>query len=193
LKALTKDTQRSRLMSEATATHLSVTELGEQHSLMEPSPRDNGTVEMVVVRPENGIRETPDSVELSEKGLADDHWSKGEYADNRDVQVTIMNSRVLNVIAGRKERWALAGDNLVVDLDVTKANLSPGQQLRIGSVLLEISETPHKGCPKFSKRFGADALRWVNLGDGPDLRLRGIYARVVEQGTISVGDRISKV
>lgn len=181
-------------MSEVTATHLTLSELSEQHSLMESSPRDKGTVEMIVVRPENDVRETPLSIQLtSEKGLADDHWSKGEYADDRDVQVAIMNSRVLNLIAGDKERWPLAGDNLVVDLDVTKGNLLPGQQLQIGSVLLEITETPHKGCPKFSKRFGADALRWVNLDDGPDLRLRGIYARVVESGTLSVGDTISKI
>ena len=37
------------------------------------------------------------------------------------------------------DRWALAGDQLYVDLDLSTANLPPGTQLQIGSALLEVT------------------------------------------------------
>jgi MOSC domain-containing protein YiiM len=87
----------------------------------------------------------------------------------------------------------MAGDNLIVDMDLSQANLVPGQKLEAGSAVLEITEIPHKGCAKFSDRFGADALRFVNLGRASELRLRGVYARVVQPGQIAVGDQINKL
>jgi MOSC domain-containing protein YiiM len=100
---------------------------------------------------------------------------------------------LLELVSGDRERWSLAGDNIVADLDLSQANLAPGQKLEAGSAVLEITETPHNGCNKFSARFGADALRLVNLGEGKELRLRGIYARVLKAGSISVGDHLDKI
>jgi MOSC domain-containing protein YiiM len=174
--------------------HLTLDELslGLDHILA--SPQDGVRVEMLIVRPENDERVTPDSVELSaELGVHGDHWSTGEYRDEPDIQVAIMNSRVLDLVAGSRDRWPLAGDNIIIDLDLSQENLVPAQKLQAGSAILEITEIPHEGCKKFSTRFGADALRFVNLGRAKELRLRGIYARVVEPGTISVGDRLSKL
>jgi MOSC domain-containing protein YiiM len=158
------------------------------------SPQDGGPVEMLVVRPKNDERLTPDAVEVSaELGIKGDHWSTGEYRDEPDIQIAIMSSRVLDLVSGGRERWQLAGDNIIVDLDLSKENLVPGQKLEAGSAILEITEIPHAGCNKFSQRFGADALRFVNLGQGKELRLRGVYARVVQPGTIAVGDHLSKL
>ena len=174
--------------------HLTLDELnlGLDHILA--SPQDGGRVEMLIVRPENDERVTPDSIELSaELGVHGDHWSTGEYRDEPDIQVAIMNSRVLDLVAGSRDRWPLAGDNIIIDLDLSQEYLVLGQKLQAGSAILEITEIPHEGCKKFSARFGADALRFVNLGRAKELRLRGIYARVVESGTISVGDRLSKL
>jgi MOSC domain-containing protein YiiM len=78
-------------------------------------------------------------------------------------------------------------------MDLSQENLVPGQKLEVGSAILEITEVPHKGCSKFSSRFGADALRFVNLGRAGELRLRGVYARVVQPGHITVGDQINKL
>jgi MOSC domain-containing protein YiiM len=149
---------------------------------------------MLVVRPEEDERATPSTAELSAPlGLHGDRWATGEYRDHPDTQVTIINSRLLELVSGDRRRWSLAGDNIVADLDLSQANLTPGQKLEAGSAVLEITETPHNGCKKFSARFGADALRFVNLAEGKELRLRGIYARVLKAGSISVGDQIHKL
>ena len=59
--------------------------------------------------------------------------------------------------------------------------------------MLEITDTPHKGCAKFIERYGRDACVFVNTGIGKQLRLRGIYARVVQDGTVSIGDKLTKI
>jgi MOSC domain-containing protein YiiM len=174
--------------------HLSLDELSLGLDRILQSPHDGGRVEMLVVRPKNDERLTPETVEVSaELGLDGDHWSTGEYRDEPDIQIAIMSSRVLDLVSGGRERWPLAGDNIIVDLDLSKENLVPGQKLEAGSAILEITEIPHAGCNKFSHRFGADALRFVNLGEGKELRLRGVYARVVQPGTIAVGDHLNKL
>lgn len=175
--------------------HLTRDELKGGLSRILASPLDDGRVEMLVVRPEENKRVTPSAAEVSASlGLHGDHWATGGYRDQPDIQLAIINSRLLDLVsAGDRGRWSLAGDNIVADLDLSHANLVPGQKLEAGSAVLEITETPHTGCKKFASRFGADALRFVNLGAGKDLRLRGIYARVVQPGTIAVGDQIQKL
>ena len=104
-----------------------------------------------------------------------------------------MNSRMINLLAGEKQRWELAGDNLFIDLDLSRENLQAGQLLRIGECVMEITEQSHNGCAKFSQRFGPSALKVVNSPTGKELRLRGIYAKVIKAGDVSVGDRITKL
>jgi MOSC domain-containing protein YiiM len=104
-----------------------------------------------------------------------------------------MNSRVIQLIAQDRSRWPLAGDQVFVDFDISHDNLQPGQRLAIGTAVLEITELPHNGCDKFTERFGHDAIRFVNSPEGRQLRRRGIYARVVQRGTICAGDKISKI
>ena len=104
-----------------------------------------------------------------------------------------MNARVIGLIAGPRERWPLAGDQLYVDLDLSEENLPPRTRLRIGSALVEVSDALHTGCAKFTERFGSDAIRFVNQPPGRSLRLRGMYARIVEDGAVRPGDVISKL
>ncbi len=102
-----------------------------------------------------------------------------------------MNSRVAALVAQDQARWALAGDQLFVDLDLSEANLPPGTRLAIGTAVLEVAEQPHTGCRKFVDRFGQDAMKFVNSAEGRALHLRGLYAKVVTAGTIRVRDRVS--
>jgi MOSC domain-containing protein YiiM len=88
---------------------------------------------------------------------------------------------------------ALAGDNLIVNLDLSEANMPAGQRLTVGEALLEVTNLPHTGCGKFAERFGPDAVRYINAAERKPLRLRGLYARVLKAGTVRVGDVIQKV
>lgn len=109
------------------------------------------------------------------------------------MQVAIINARTIALIAQDKNRWPLAGDNLYVDLNLSDDNLQAGQHLSLGSAVVEITEVVHSGCKKFGQRFGVDAVKFVNSDLGKKLRLRGIYARVVQAGGIRVEDLIEKL
>lgn len=160
-------------------------------------PTDRGTLELIVVRPSEGERETPERAEITiEDGLVGDRWVPFVEEDGslgREAQLTIASTHLLGLIA-EPERWALAGDNLLVDMGLAMDGLPAGSRLAIGDTLVvQISELPHTGCAKFSARFGADALRFINSPEGRRLRLRGVNAKVIVPGTISVGDPIRRV
>ncbi len=112
---------------------------------------------------------------------------------NAEAQVTVMNARAAALVAQSEDRWSLAGDQLYVDFDLSNDHLPPGTQLAIGSAILEVSAKPHTGCDKFSSRFGLEALKFVNSPEGKRLHLRGINTRVVQAGTIRLGDAVKKV
>jgi MOSC domain-containing protein YiiM len=78
------------------------------------------------------------------------------------MQLTIINSRLLALIAQRRGRWPMAGDQLVVDLDLSVENLPPGRRLALGSAIIEVTAQPHTGCDKFAARFGRAARAWVS-------------------------------
>lgn len=164
------------------------------------SPANLGPVRMIVIRPERDARLTPESANVvTNQGMVGDRWMRTcsrkleDGTNNPDTQLTLMNSRAAGLIAGGAERWPLAGDNLVVDLDLSLANLPVGQRLKIGGAVLEISAEPHTGCVKFSKRFGPEALKFVNSPEGRSLRLRGVNAMIVKSGEIRLGDLIEKL
>jgi MOSC domain-containing protein YiiM len=161
------------------------------------SPRSSGRLEMIVARPGTGLRQVQEQGELDvEDGLVGDNWKQRGSRHTADgqallnAQITLMNTRAAEAVAGERERWALAGDQLYVDLDISAENLPPGQRLAIGTAVLEITPQPHTGCAKFTERFGHEAIRWVNTPAGQQLRLRGVYARVVQAGVIEVGDTV---
>lgn len=164
------------------------------------APAEEGTLEMVVVRPDVGERVVLDEARLDPAhGVVGDSWKDRGSARTEDgsahpdMQLNIIGSRVLDLIAGGRERWALAGDQLCIDLDLSEVNLPPWTQLSIADAIIEITDQPHTGCRKFSSRFGADALRWVNSTEGKALRLRGVNARVVRPGTVRPGDTVAKL
>ena len=182
------------------AIHLTETEILDGLTEVMRSPRDNGLLEAIVIRPGSEERLSMQRCRLSpEAGTEGDAWARGcwlKLPDGRpdpDVQICIMNSRMINLVAGEKHRWQLAGDNLFVDLDLSRENLRTGQLLTIGECVIEITEQSHNGCAKFSHRFGPSALKVVNSPTGKEFRLRGIYARVINAGDVRVGDLITKV
>lgn len=171
-------------------------ELASAISDVRGSPREVGTVELIVRRPVIDKREIVEHAEIDQAvGMVGDIWStkpsKKTGKPNPNSQITLMNIRAVRVLADRDE-WPLAGDNLYVDLDLSAENVPAGTRLRIGAVVLEVTEDPHTGCAKFTERFGSAATKWVNSKLGRELNLRGINARVIVPGKVSRGDAISK-
>jgi MOSC domain-containing protein YiiM len=177
-----------------------LTRLEERLDHIREAPADGGTVELIARRPAEDEREVlTEAVLAMHEGLVGDTWrARGssrtpDGGPNPESQLTLMNARAAAAIAGDRERWAQAGDQFYVDLDLSLANLPPGSRIQIGSAVIELSETPHTGCAKFSARFGNDALRFVNSPVGRELRLRGANCKVVIPGVVRPGDAIRKL
>lgn len=184
----------------STITYLTTAELEAGLDHVRQAPKDGGRLEMIVRRPRVDEREVLEEGELDlEMGLVGDTWlerGSSRTADGSahpDMQLNVINARLLDLVAQDKARWQLAGDQLVVDFDLSEANIPPGTQLAIGSAIIEVTTQPHTGCQKFVARFGRDAMLFVNSPVGKQLHLRGINARVVQPGTIRRGDEVRKV
>lgn len=189
-------------MAEATVEvkHLTMQELEAGLDHIRQSPKDEGMLDLIVRRPQPGQRETLDEGILDlQEGLVGDCWrSRGssrtpDGSAVQDAQVTVMNSRVIALVAQRPDRWPLAGDQLYADLDLSAENLPPGTRLAIGSAVLEVSALPHTGCQQFVARYGLEAMKFVNSTLGKELHLRGINTRVVQPGVIRRGDVVRKL
>ena len=179
--------------------HLSRQRLESGLGKIRESPADNGRVILVVRRPAVGVRELADEAMLDVMtGLAGDNWltrgssSRPDGSADPERQVTVMNARVAELVAGGTDRMPLAGDQLYVDLDLSVGNFPAGSLLAVGQAVLQVSQAPHLGCAKFVERFGADAMRFVNSRTGRRLRLRGMNARVVRPGLVRPGDLAAK-
>jgi MOSC domain-containing protein YiiM len=180
--------------------HLDTAALEQGLATIRRAPAHAGTVELIVRRPVPEEREVLAEARLDPaSGLEGDCWlerGSGATEDGSahpDMQLTMMGARAAELIARSRERWPLAGDQLFVDLDLSAANLPPGTLLELGTATIAITDKPHTGCGKFVKRFGVDAMRFVNTPVGRELNLRGIYARIVTGGTVRAGDPIRKV
>jgi MOSC domain len=179
--------------------YIKTEEIERRMDWVRASPASRGRVALIVVRPQSNQRESPERAMLSpEGGVAGDNWRQHCWKKSTsgephpDVQVAIMNARMIELLAGDKAHWPPAGDQLFVDFDLSVENLCVGDQLEIGAAMLEITAEPHRGCKKFKQRFGEAALRWVNSAEGDAQRLRGVYAKIVLAGEVEVGDVICK-
>lgn len=180
--------------------HLSTSEIGAGLTHVLASPRNGALLDAIVRRPGAGQREELASCEVSAaRGLVGDHWENGAWkslADGRPdpgVQISFMNSRFIDLIATSRANWAPSGNNFFVDMDLSFENLPIGQRLSLGTAEFEVSPVPNTGCKFFIERYGRDACVYVNFGLGREKRLRGVYARVVKNGRVSVGDKLEKL
>jgi hypothetical protein len=185
LEAVAPAPQRSRAALEAG--------LGEVRA----SPAGEGVLRLIVRRPAEGEREVLSEARLDEtEGMVGDRWSASDFGDGFerfDTQLTLMNARAAGLIAGERENWPPAGDQLYVELSLAADDLPPGSRLEIGSALIEITAVPHTGCGKFVRRFGLDAMKFVNSPVGRELNLRGVNAKVVRGGVVAQGDALRLV
>ncbi len=89
-----------------------------------PSPTDEGVLVLMVRRPQMDTREVLAAGELDRaEGLVGDNWStrgssrSADGSAHPDMQLNIMNTRVIALVVQEKDRWPLAGDQLFIDLD----------------------------------------------------------------------------
>lgn len=150
---------------------------------------ERGGLTAIARRLRDGMRELPATAELSvEEGLVGDAWSR-RPPRNPNAQITVMRQDIALLIANGQP-LTLFGDNLFVDFDISDAHLPAGTRLSVGACIVEVTPEPHTGCAKFKSRFGFDALRFTAQKHIRPHNARGMHWRVVEGGTISVGDSI---
>jgi hypothetical protein len=193
-RAATLATSMLWLMSDHRPLH----ELREWLDQIRGAPSTEGRIELVVRRPVVEAREVITHGELcTTNGLIGDNWRANPTSatgmPNPKAQLTLMNARVAAAIAGGRDRWPFAGDQLYVDFDLSAENAPPGTRRAVGAAEIEVTDEPHLGCGKFVRRFGIDAQKFVNSLDGRALNCRGINARVVISGMVRTGDAICKL
>jgi hypothetical protein len=183
-----------------TVRHLTTADLEAGLDHIRQAPKDGGSLELIVRRPSVGAREVLAAGELAAgEGLSGDTWKirassrTADRSPHPDMQLNVMSARAVALVAQARERWALAGDQLYVDMDISEQNLPPGTKLGFGGAVIEVTDQPHTGCAKFVERFGLDAMKFVNSPVGRSLRLRGLNARVVQPGTVRAGDIVRKL
>src|SRR5260221_8580258 len=125
------------------------------------APADAGTLELIVRRPAVDEREVLTEVRLDAvDGLEGDTWrvrGSSRTADggpSPNAQLTVVNARASAAIAGERDRWPLAGDQLYVDLNISVTNLPAGSRVQIGSAVMEVSESPPTGGAKVQSGHG---------------------------------------
>ena len=182
-----------------TVRHRSMDEIMEGLHLVRRSPQAVGTLALAVRRPAVDAREVLSLAELDPaNGLVGDSWSQRpssrttDLSPHPDMQLNVINARFIELIAGPdRDAWALAGDQLYVDLDLSVGAMPAGTRLAIGDrAVIAVTDQPHNGCAKFAARFGRDAHKVVWTEEGQRLRLRGLNARVLVGGTIKTGDTV---
>lgn len=117
--------------TEPRSEHRSADELAAGVDEVRRSPHGAGTLELIVVRPAAAQRAVVEQVQFDlVDGVVGDCWRargssrRADGTPDPEAQVTLMNARAATLIAGPRERWELAGDQLFVDLDLA-ANICP--------------------------------------------------------------------
>ena len=143
-----------------------------------------GTVAWIGIRPE---RRAPlvavDAVEaIADVGLEGDHYAGRPGSDR---QVTLFQYEHLDVIASFMKRSSIQPDLLRRNIAVRGINLLSlvGRRFRVGGAVLE-GAGPCRPCSRMEENLGHGAWNAMR-GHG------GITARVVQSGSIRVGDAVA--
>ena len=149
------------------------------------APVRPGTVEWIGARPARGApMRVLDAAELvAGKGIAGDRHGNAGGAR----QVTLVAAESLAAIASHLGLDAVAPAALRRNIVVRGINLVAlrGRRVRIGEAILEVSGECHP-CSRIEAGLGTGGY---NAARG----LGGITARVVEGGTVRLGDRVEPV
>lgn len=187
-------------MTKSPENPITATELAAALSSVLAAPRDAGVVRLLCVRPKPNGRTFPKLLTLTRAaGVVGDFEMTRPWLELPDgspdpqIQVSIMPWQVLELCWRDRDRVAHPGDNIAVDMDLSATNLPTGSLLSVGSAVLRVSQEPNDGCVKWKVRCGRAAFDWVTTPKALDLRLRGVFCSVEQDGEVRLGDVIRRL
>jgi hypothetical protein len=164
------------------------------------APKDASPVLQLCFRPGYGQRSFPDHLTLTrEHGIPGERWMTAPWLRLADgspdprIQVSILPSRVLDLVWRPGDDAPHPGDTIVADLDTSLANLPSGSRLQVGTAVLEVSDVFNDACVKWKTRYGNAAKDWITAPGHPELRLRGMLCRIVRDGKVTIGAPLIKL
>ena len=171
-------------------------EAGLPHVLA--APKTDAAIAMLCFRPGFGLRTFPDSLSMTRAGgIAGERWLTHPWLKLADgspdprIQVSILPTRVLDLVWRDRIGMVHPGDPIVADLDMTEANLPAGTLLQAGTAVLRVSDELNDGCVKWKARYGVAAMNWITAPDHLPMRLRGILCSIEQDGVVRMDDRIA--
>ena len=161
------------------------------------APKTDAAIAMLCFRPGFGLRSFPGSLSMTRAGgIAGERWLTHPWLKLPDgspdprIQVSILPSRVLDLVWRDRVGTVHPGDPIVADLNMTEANLPPGTLLQVGTAILRVSDEPNDGCVKWKARYGGAAMDWITAPENSALRLRGVLCSIEQDGKVRAADRI---
>lgn len=164
------------------------------------APKDAGAITSLCLRPGYGERHFPDRIRMTRAhGIPGERWLTAPWVKLADgspdprIQVSILPSRVCDLVWRDRIGTPHPGDPIVADLNMTEANLPVGCLLQAGTAVLRVSDLFNNGCVKWRLRYGDAAKDWITAPGHPALRLRGVLCSVVEDGEVTLADRVIRL
>ncbi|MGJ8652368.1 MAG: MOSC domain-containing protein [Opitutaceae bacterium] len=169
--------------------------------LAQAAPVGQGRVDFLINRPNEGVHTPVDELYFDvEKGILGDRWQQTAWLrlpDGRPdprVQVSVTNTNVMRCFIGEHSEGVFScGDNVYTNLNLSELTLPVGSRLQIGEAIIEVSDVVNDACGKFSQRFGKEAFACVRAAENAPLRLRGLFARIVQSGAVASGDIVALI
>ena len=164
------------------------------------APRTDAPIAGLCLRPERNARAFPDRLTLTRaEGIPGERWltmpwlTLPDGAPDPGIQVSILPVRVMDLVWRDRDATPHPGDPIVADLECSLANLPEGSLIEAGTAVLRVSAHFNNGCAKWKVRYGADAAAFVTALGHPELRLRGILCAVVQDGQVTLADRLQVI
>lgn len=163
------------------------------------APKDNAPIEQLCLRPDFGERNFVDKMQLTRQfGIPGERWNYAPWLKHEDgtadprIQVSILGTRVLDLVWLDRENTLHPGDSFMADMDFSHTNMPVGTLLNIGSATVRVTDKFNDACVKWKVRYGKDAKDWIVRPENIKHRLRGILCEVIHDGWVETGDLIKK-
>lgn len=161
------------------------------------APKTDAPILSLCFRPGFGQRQFPESLPLTvAQGIPGERWMTHPWLRLADgspdpaIQVSILPSRVLDLVWRDREATPHPGDTITADLDCGLANLPEGSLIAAGTARLRVSSVFNDACVKWKVRYGQPAMDWITAPGHAELRLRGILCAIEADGEVRLSDRL---